>query len=254
MKVIKLYNGDSNVVLDELIEQGVQVDMVFTSPPYNLQISTVNNQYKERGQSKNQASKKYDHFADNLMPNDYFTFHSGIIEKLMKVSKIVLWNIQLSTGNREAVLRILGHFHKEIKDIIIWDKAQAAPSLNEGLLTKVSEYIIIFEGDGKLGRKISNYQFAKGTLRDIWKITPDKQIDTHGAAFPQKLVETAITNFCPEGGTVLDPFLGTGTTGVVAKSMGRGFIGIELSEEYFNYAKDRIDKTVSLPTLENFFL
>ena len=64
----------------------------------------------------------------------------------------------------------------------------------------------------------------------------------HFAVFPEKLVEPCVLAGCPEGGTVLDPFAGSGTTGVVALKNGRRFLGIELNEDYVEMARKRIDE------------
>ena len=58
--------------------------------------------------------------------------------------------------------------------------------------------------------------------------------------FPEKLIEPCILAGCPEGGVVLDPFAGSGTTGVVAKRMGRGFVGCEINPSYVAMAAGRI--------------
>lgn len=76
--------------------------------------------------------------------------------------------------------------------------------------------------------------------RDVWSISTKGFKGAHFAVFPPKLVEPCVLAGCPEGGTVLDPFTGSGTTGVVAKSLGRNFIGIELNAEYFSLAETRI--------------
>ena len=62
----------------------------------------------------------------------------------------------------------------------------------------------------------------------------------HFAVFPEKLIEPCILAGCPEGGVVLDPFAGSGTTGVVAKRMGRGFMGCEINPSYVEMAARRI--------------
>ena len=61
--------------------------------------------------------------------------------------------------------------------------------------------------------------------------------------FPEKLVEPCILAGCPEGGTVLDPFAGSGTTGVVAKRLRRNFVGVEINPDYWKMATDRIAAT-----------
>ena len=76
--------------------------------------------------------------------------------------------------------------------------------------------------------------------RDVWKINTVPFKGGHYAAYPPKLVETCLLAGCPEGGIVLDPFMGSGTTGMVASQMGRHFVGIELNPEYSELAYKRI--------------
>ena len=76
--------------------------------------------------------------------------------------------------------------------------------------------------------------------RDVWKINTVPFKGGHYAAYPPKLVETCLLAGCPEGGIVLDPFMGSGTTGMVAAQMGRHFVGIELNPEYTELAYKRI--------------
>lgn len=76
--------------------------------------------------------------------------------------------------------------------------------------------------------------------RDVWVINTVPFKGGHYAAYPPKLVETCLLAACPEGGVVLDPFLGSGTTGMVAKRMNRHYVGIELNPEYTALAYARI--------------
>jgi len=75
--------------------------------------------------------------------------------------------------------------------------------------------------------------------RCVWKITTKPFKEAHFAVFPEKLVDTPIKAGCPTDGTVLDPFCGSGTTGVVAKKLNRKFVGIELNQNYCEIAKKR---------------
>ena len=79
--------------------------------------------------------------------------------------------------------------------------------------------------------------------RCVWKITRKPFKEAHFAVFPEELVETPIKAGCPSKGIVLDPFMGSGTTGVVAKKLNRDFIGIELNPEYIKMAEKRIKNT-----------
>ena len=78
--------------------------------------------------------------------------------------------------------------------------------------------------------------------RDVWDINTVSYRGGHFAAYPPKLAETCILAGCPEGGIVLDPFFGSGTTGAVAKQLARHYIGIELNPEYCKLAQKRIEE------------
>ena len=77
--------------------------------------------------------------------------------------------------------------------------------------------------------------------RTVWKINTTPLKEAHFAVFPEKLVETPIKACCPENGTVLDPFAGAGTTLLMAKKLGRKYIGIEINPEYVKIANKRLD-------------
>lgn len=81
--------------------------------------------------------------------------------------------------------------------------------------------------------------------RCVWSIATGVSNASHFAVFPPKLVETPMKAGCPKGGIVLDPFIGSGTTAIVAKKLKREFIGIELSSEYVKIAKSRIKHLTS---------
>ena len=76
--------------------------------------------------------------------------------------------------------------------------------------------------------------------RSVWTITTKPYAEAHFATFPPEIPELCIKAGCPKGGTILDPFFGAGTTGLVAMRLGREFIGIELNPEYCEMARKRI--------------
>ena len=82
--------------------------------------------------------------------------------------------------------------------------------------------------------------------RCVWRITTKSFKEAHFAVFPEELVETPIKAGCPKGGIVLDPFCGSGTTGVVAQKLGRKFTGIELNPEYIKIAEKRLEENKTL--------
>ena len=76
--------------------------------------------------------------------------------------------------------------------------------------------------------------------RTVWTVPSHPFKEAHFATFPEKLIEPCILAGCPDGGICLDPFFGAGTTGLVAKKLGRHFIGIELNEAYVGMAQKRV--------------
>lgn len=83
-------------------------------------------------------------------------------------------------------------------------------------------------------------QTGRRNKRDVWTVSTNGFRCAHFATFPEKLIEPCILAGCPEGGTVLDPFTGSGTTGAVAKRLGRNFVGCEINPDYAKMAADRI--------------
>lgn len=80
--------------------------------------------------------------------------------------------------------------------------------------------------------------------RCVWLIAPKPFSGNHFAVYPPELVATPIKAGCPEGGLVLDPFIGSGTTALVARQLGRNFIGIDLNPEYIKMAEKRLAQRV----------
>lgn len=92
------------------------------------------------------------------------------------------------------------------------------------------------------GLKTNHYD--KRNKRSVWDVNLCPFKDSHFAVFPEKLIKPCILAGCPENGIILDPFFGSGTTGVVAKKNYRKFIGIELNKKFVEMAKKRINNTV----------
>ncbi|WP_419878008.1 DNA-methyltransferase [Brevibacillus centrosporus] len=78
--------------------------------------------------------------------------------------------------------------------------------------------------------------------RSVWTMATEQTPEAHFATYPKRLIEPCILAGSPQGGIVLDPFMGSGTTAVVAKNLGRKFIGIELNTEYIQIAENRIQR------------
>src|SRR5690606_37085693 len=87
---------------------------------------------------------------------------------------------------------------------------------------------------------VASRDLSKRNRRSVWTVTTKPFKGAHFATYPPDLIEPCILAGCPVGGTVLDPFFGAGTTGLVAQRHGRRFVGIELNPDYAEIARNRI--------------
>jgi len=160
-----------------------------------------------------------------------------------------------------------------LRQDIIWSKPNPMPESVTDRCTKSHEYIFLLTKSARyyydqeaiqeksggykssgLVHKENNKRWGTGlestqnhvptenrNKRSVWTITTKPFKEAHFATFPEDLVVPMIKAGCPEGGTVLDPFFGAGTTGLVAKKLFRNYIGIELNPEYVTMAERRIE-------------
>ncbi|MCG5643688.1 site-specific DNA-methyltransferase [Flavobacteriaceae bacterium LSUCC0859] len=218
------------------------VDCVITSPPYNMNLRIRNGKYCSR-QIVKELSTKYSTFDDNLPIEEYNEFHSNVLSELLRVSKVVFYNIQIVTGSKRSIFKMIGDFNEQLKDIIVWDKGVAQPAMQKQVLNRRTELILVFETDYPISRQYKYANFERGTLNDIWEIKRGKKVSkNHGATFPEELISKILENFTKEGEIVYDPFMGTGTTAIVCKKMNRRFIGSELGKEYYDFILERLSE------------
>lgn len=153
---------------------------------------------------------------------------------------------------------------------IIWHKPNAQPEGNKRQYTTDYEFLFFFVKDQKKAYFETQYEpyketskkriiknsnpkgWERGNLdnwkpdkkgrlkRAVWQIGKSNFHGAHFAVFPEALIETPIKASCPEGGTVLDPFMGSGTSAVVALKQNKNFVGIELNPKYIRIAEQRI--------------
>jgi|SaaInlStandDraft_6_1057023.scaffolds.fasta_scaffold10386_3 site-specific DNA-methyltransferase (adenine-specific) len=210
-----LIHGDC---LDEMKKMADNsVDFAFTSPPYNRK-----------------RNDKYDHYEDVV--DDYYGWMCNTIDELIRVTKgNVFFNIQKNFYNKKDVFNIIGKYSDVIQEIIVWEKTNPMPA-SGGSITNSHEYIIVF-GDEAL---VSNNTYTKNIITTSVNSNMPKN---HKAVMHREVSDWIIKNFTSEEDTVLDCFMGTATTGMSCKSMGRGFVGIELNDTYFNMSIDNMDNT-----------
>jgi len=256
--MIKLLNGDCLEKLKKLDDNSI--DLTVTSPPYD-NLRTYNNKL-DWG----------DHIWEPCIENLY---------RITKKGGVVVWVVGDATINGSETgtsFKQALYFKKvgfNLHDTMIWEKQTfTATGALKTRYAQVFEYMFIFS-KGKIktfnpikDRKNKSYGKKKhGTVRqkdgtvkeisskgklikefgqrfNVWdmntEVSNNKRL--HPAQFPEQLANDHIISWSNEGDIVLDPFMGSGTTGMACKKLGRNFIGIELDEEYFKIAEKRIDK------------
>lgn len=83
-------------------------------------------------------------------------------------------------------------------------------------------------------------------VRSVWNVATAACKDAHFATFPEKLIVDCIKAGCPEDGVVLDPFMGSGTTAIVSRKLGRNYTGFEVNPDYIKIVENRIYKELGI--------
>jgi len=218
-----------------------EVEVVVTSPPYNL--CKRYSDYKI-GKTSTRMTEKYEKWYEDDLPEwEYQGQQQAVIFQLMRVARSSIFynhkvrfawharNIYRTNSNLHHPMHWLHKF--PIWCEIIWDRCGIGNPSNRYHIQEERIYQI------QKPRKWDNKDLK---LTNIWKIPPSKN-DGHVCTFPEKLVENCILPTTDIGDVVLDPYMGSGTTAVVAIRHGRRFIGIEKDPEYFELCCENIKKT-----------
>ena len=243
----RIYLADCFKVLPKIPSDSI--DLVFADPPYNIS--------KKKGlgwkYSKHiTMQEEWDMFSKD----DYFQFNMQWITEALRTLKHggSLW-ICGSFHNIYQVGFILQHYNDvKINNSIVWFKPNAQPNITCRMFTESTEHLIWAAKNGNKKWKF-NYEATKkihDTLnpenkqtRNVWAIplTPksEKWAGIHPTQKPIELLRRIILACTDKGDTVLDPFLGSGTTSVVAKMLERNSIGIEKEKKYEKIINKRLN-------------
>jgi len=232
---IILKKGECISILKDMPNNSV--NMIFADPPYNL--SGKNHITCANGRKVKCDKGVWDMVAD------IDKFNYDWIKECMRVLKDdgTIW-ISGTLHNHPSVGFLLKKMGYWIINDIIWFKPNAPPQLQPNRLAPSTEIIWLAS---KTKKYYFDYQKAKELnkgkqMRNLWTITTKRHTTKHPTEKPEELLERIILLGSKEGDIILDPFMGSGTTGAVSKRLGRSFIGIELDNDFFKIAKNRIDK------------
>lgn len=244
----KILQGDCVAALNKLPSQ--TVDLVFADPPYNLQLG---------GNLHRPDQSKVDACDDHWDQFDSFEAYDAFTRAwLLSVRRVMKDNGSLYViGSYHNIFRvgaILQDLGFWIMNDIVWLKSNPMPNFRGKRFTNAHE-TIIWASKSKEAKPVFNYTALK-TFNDDLQMRSDwhlplctgserlKNADggkVHPTQKPESLLYRVLTASSNPGDIVLDPFFGTGTTGAVAKKLGRNFVGVEREQDYIDAATTRID-------------
>jgi site-specific DNA-methyltransferase (adenine-specific) len=245
-----IYNEDCIYTLKNRIEDD-SIDLTITSPPYNVDLGN------------NKLNKNpYDLYNDNKEHQEYIDWLENIFSLIYKKTKYGgRCVINIGDGKNGAVPTHtdITYFMKNMGWIpmshIIWDKNQVGNRTAWGSFLSPSspsfpcpyEHILVFgKGNKKLQWKgetdLTKEEFIEYAY-GIWKFAPETKMKKigHPAMYPEELPKRCIKMLSWKDSLIYDPFSGAGTSAIVAKKLGRKFIGSEISEEYYNISINRLN-------------
>jgi modification methylase len=211
------------------------VDLVVTSPPYNIRNSTGNGLKNGRGGKWENAAlqRGYTHHDDCMPHAEYVAWQRQCLTEMMRVLSddgAIFYNHKwrVQGGLLQDRQDIVAGF--PVRQVIIW-RRKGGLNFNPGYFLPTYEVIYLIAKPGfRLAPKANAYG-------DVWEFTQEMR-NPHPAAFPVGLIDRIVQSTTAQ--TILDPFIGSGTTALSALNFGRNFVGIDISPEYCDLARERI--------------
>ena len=229
---MKLIKGECLQEMDKLIEQGVKVDAIITDPPYKITArgngGNSGGMFQKKEVNNGKVFKTNDLEIKDWLPKFYDILND-------KSHCYIMTNNKNITEYLSAIRESDFHFIKNL----IWVKDNKI--MGQTYMSQF-EYVIMIRKGGH--KRINNcgdsdvLQFKNKKMKNSLNKT------IHDTEKPVGLNEVLVKNSTNGKQTVLDPFMGIGSTGVACKNLNRDFIGIELDEKYFEIAKDRINNLI----------
>ena len=221
-----LYLGDCMDIMKTIEDKSI--DLVITDPPYKIETSG--------GGLYTQADKQYVKELNSMKDG----FSEDVLDELCRIMKKI--NIYFFCSQKQ-IIPLLDYFVKKKKcswNLLTWHKTNPIPACGNKYLTD-TEFILFFREKGV--KVYGNYN-----TKFTYYVTPlnqkDKKKYGHPTIKPQEILLNLVTNSSQEGDTVCDPFMGSGSTGVACKSLNRDFIGIEVDNNWYQIAQNRINEEI----------
>lgn len=241
----KLIHADSFEYLDKMKSESI--DVIFADPPYFLSGNGISN---SGGKMVNVNKGEWD---KSISIEEKHAYNREWLKKCKRLltKNGTIW-VSGTLHNIYSVGMALEQEGYKILNNITWQKLNPPPNLSTRYFTHSTETILWARKDDKDARHYYNYDLMKEfnhnkQMKDVWTGSLTKQSEKdfgkHPTQKPEYLLERIVLASTQEGDTILDPFLGSGTTAVVAKKLNRQCIGIEKDDDYIELAKQRLMHT-----------
>ena len=244
----QILSGDCIEAMDALPAESV--DLVFADPPYNLQL---------KGELHRPDNSKVDAVDDHWDQFDSFRVYDDFSKEWLRAARRIL--------KPNGAIWVIGSYHNIFRvgtalqdagfwvlNDVIWRKTNPMPNFRGARLTNAHE-TMIWAGKSEKSKPTFNYEALKALndgvqMRSDWvlpicngheRLKDEDGNKAHPTQKPESLLHRVLIGSTNVGDVILDPFFGTGTTGAVAKKLGRNFIGIEREEAYRKVATKRIE-------------
>jgi DNA modification methylase len=240
-KGIVIYHARCEDVLASLPDGSI--DLVVTSPPYNLGLSPGGNGKGTYAPGKSSKGWKfaagYGEHRDAMPQADYDAWQRAVIAECWRVlagDGAIFYNHKPRIEHKRLRLPLDLDFGVPLRQIITWDRA-AGIGLGKGHFCSVYEWILVLaKPDFTLA------DFSASAFGDVWRLGIEHKDFGHPCPFPESLARRAIAS--TNAASVLDPFMGSGSTIAAAKALGRGAVGCDVEERYCEIAARRLEQSV----------
>ena len=226
MSNYKLFNGDCLEIMQRLPNESI--DLAIIDPPYKLNKTTggtTNSGLSEKWQGNLKSGDKKANINNDI---EFKEWLPEVYRVLKDNAHCYLWTNDKNLSDLQQEAEKVGF---RLHNILVWKKNNCTPNR---WYMKNSEFVLfLYKGKAK---PIKN----KGSMQCVECQNINGKDKLHPTQKPISMLETFIQNSSDTNDLVLDCFMGSGTTGVACKELKRHFIGIEIDENYFNIAKERI--------------
>jgi len=229
-------------------------DLIFADPPYNLQLPKNKKLLRENGTEVIPVSDSWDKFESY---EEYDNFTENWLKECQRVLKLTgtIWVMGMY-HNIFRVGKIMQDLGLWFLNDVIWVKIDAMPNFNGRRFTNNHETLIwavknknckSYTFDNEFlkqmngGKQMKDTDWVFGLCRGQERLKDENGIKAHPTQKPLKLIQQVLFSASKKGDLVLDPFMGTGTTAIVAKALDRDWIGIEKEEKYVDLANNRVE-------------